>query len=272
MQKYGVGLRHTHFPYLESEHSKSQEGVEWFEALLENYMGTYGRPYKMLEKIRADYPIAFHGVSLSIASSEELNFDYMKKAKELYDNFDPFVTSDHMCWTGHAHSNLHNLLPFAYTKENLEFIADKVMRVQDFYAREMTFENLSAYFTLNKSTMSEAQFLNELANKSGCKILLDFNNVYVNAVNQKFDAAEFFETIETKNVSQIHLAGYSDLGTHLFDTHSHPVHAEVWQLFKKYCHKFDVPILLEWDEDIPEFPVLEREVLKAKEIFEGALL
>ncbi len=269
MHKYGVGLRHIHFPYLEKN---SGHSVEWFEALLENYMGTFGRPYKMLEKIRADYPIAFHGVSLSIASSEELNFEYMKKAKDLYDNFEPFVTSDHMCWTGHAHSNLHNLLPFAYTKENLDFIASKVMKVQDFYAREMAFENLSAYFTSKKSTMSEAQFLNDLANKTGCKILLDFNNVYVNAINQKFEAKEFFETIEAKNVAQIHLAGFSDLGTHLFDTHSHPVHHDVWELFKEYCHKFDVPILLEWDEDIPEFSVLEQELTKSKLVFEGVSL
>lgn len=268
MHKYGVGLRHTHFPFLEKEENLNHSKVEWFEALLENYMGTKGRPYKMLEKIRANYPIAFHGVSLSIASDEGLNTEYMKKAKELYDQFEPFVTSDHMCWTGHAHSNLHNLLPFSYTQDNLKRIADKVCAAQDFYKREMTFENLSAYFTLKNSTMTEAEFLNELANETGCKILLDFNNVYVNAINQKFDAKEFFETIESKNVSQIHLAGFSDLGTHLFDTHSHPVHGDVWQLFRKYCHKFNVPVLLEWDEDIPDFPILEKELLKSKEIYE----
>lgn len=265
----GVGLRHTHFPELEDRLSKGEKiGINFFEALSENFLSTRGRPFSMLMKVREHYPVALHGVSMSIASDEEIDFDYLKKLKELYRLVDPIITSDHMCFTGMAHSNLHNLLPFAYNEENLKRISERVRVVQDFLERQMIFENLSAYFSLKSSTMSEAQFLTSLCDNTGAGLLLDVNNIYVNSFNQKFEPETYLEQTNFSHVKQMHLAGYSDMTTHLFDTHSREVQPPVWELFSKAIAKAKVPVLVEWDEEIPELSkVVEQAQLSYK--FEG---
>lgn len=264
--KIGVGLRHQHFPFLES---RPQTEVDWFEGISENFMFTEGRPLKMLELVRQDYPIALHGVSMSIGSAEGLNFDYLKKLKDLIERVDPFLVSDHLCWTGKHKNNLHNLLPLPYEDETLDFLSNRISEVQEFLGRQIAIENLSAYFSIKDSTYTEWDFLRTLAQKSGCKILLDINNIYVNAINQKFDPYEYLRSIPMELVAEIHLAGFSDLGTHLFDTHSKPVFEKVWNLYKsKIIEAPETPTLIEWDEDIPEFEVLQAEALKARKITE----
>ncbi|MFZ4714626.1 MAG: DUF692 domain-containing protein [Bacteriovoracaceae bacterium] len=263
----GVGLRHKHFPYLME---KPQTRINWFEGITENFLDTKGRPLEVLKEIRKDYPVGLHGVSLSIASHEELDFEYLKKVKTLYQMIDPIVISDHLCWTGSKNVNLHNLLPISYTEEMLQFLVPKISQVQDFFQRPLALENLSAYFSMKNSTMSEWDFLKVLAERSGCKLLLDLNNVYVNSQNQHFDPFLYVDSIPIKHVSEIHLAGFTDMGDYLFDTHSKPVFSEVWKLFThKIKENSKVPVLIEWDDDIPDFSVLELEAVKALDIIES---
>jgi uncharacterized protein (UPF0276 family) len=267
---FGVGLRHQHFPHLLSALDENLESlqVNWFEGITENFFDTQGRPLQVLEKVRRDFPVGLHGVSLSIASSEDLNMEYLKKVKALYQRIDPVVVSDHLCWTGHRATNLHNLLPIAYNEESLNYLIPRIQKVQEFLGRQLSLENLSAYFDLKTSTMTEWVFLKLLAEKSGCKLLLDINNVYVNSQNHGFDPKLYLDAIPNALITEVHLAGFSDMGTHLFDTHSCPVWDPVWDL---YVHKIKsglkVPVLVEWDEDIPDYPVLEAEMLKARNLF-----
>jgi uncharacterized protein (UPF0276 family) len=261
----GVGLRHQHFPYLsESPETK----LDWFEVISENFMNTEGYPMEMLLKMREHYPISLHGVSLSLGSHAPFDQEYLKSLKELIKRVDPFIVSDHLCWTGLPESNLHNLLPLSYDDENLNYLSDRINFVQEFLGREILVENLSAYFSLKDSTYTEWEFLRELAKKSGGKLLLDINNVYVNSVNQKFDPYEYINTIPDNAIGEIHLAGFSDMGDYLFDTHSTFVCDEVWDLYShKIKNNAHIPTLVEWDEDIPEFPVLEAEAMKAKALW-----
>ena len=261
----GVGLRPTHFPHLES---RPQTKVTWFEAISENYMDTKGRPLDMLELIREDYPVALHGVSLSIASAEGLRQNYLDKLRALVERIDPFIVSDHLCWTGLQQENLHDLLPVPFTDEALTLIVDHVDHVQTFLRRPILLENVSTYLRFPGGDYTEWEFLRAVAERSGCRILFDLNNLYVNAMNHQFDPYVFLEGIPTHLIGQIHLAGYTDMGTHLFDTHSKPVYPEVWDLFSSLISRApEVPVLLEWDEDIPEFPQLEEEALKAAHIW-----
>lgn len=263
---FGIGLRHKHFPYIEND---GEIKIDFFELLTENYLNTKGRPFAMMLKIREKFPMAMHGVSLSIASQSEINLKYLQQVKELTSIVEPFVISDHLCFTGLTDKNLHNLLPFSYDQENLIRICDRINQVQDYMQRQYAFENLSAYFTLKNSTMSEAQFLNEICNRTGCGILFDINNLYVNSINQHFSADDFINSIDLKHIKQFHLAGFSDFGDYLFDTHSEHVHPPVWELYKKIIKfKKDVPVLIEWDENIPDYQILEDECLKAKNIYQ----
>ena len=263
-KKVGVGLRHTHFPeILEGLKGKEEFPVSFFEGISENFINTRGRPFKVLMQVREEYDISLHGVSLNIASHESVNLEYLKKLKELYRIVEPSLTSDHLCWTGLKATNIHNLLPFPYTTENLNFLAEKVKVIQDVLERPMAFENLSAYFSFKDSEMREEEFLVELAAKTDCKILLDLNNVYVNSQNQKFDPYDFIETIPLECVSEIHLAGHTDKGNFLFDTHSEPVKDEVWELYKHVIHQRDIPTLIEWDENIPTLNRVFEESSKA---------
>ncbi|MCZ6800448.1 MAG: DUF692 domain-containing protein [Nitrospirae bacterium] len=261
----GVGLRPTHYPHLES---RPRTKLTWFEAISENYMDSQGRPLQMLELIRQDNPEALHGVSLSISSHEGLRPDYLKKLKRLKQHIDPFLVSDHLCWTGLHQANLHDLLPIPYSEEALSLIINHVDQVQTTLGCPMLLENVSTYLRLPQSTMTEWDFLIAVAQQSGCRLLLDINNLYVNARNHHFDPHDFLEAVPVSLIGQIHLAGYSDMGTYLFDTHSKPVYPEVWDLFSRFIARAPhVPILIEWDEDIPEFSRLEEEAVKAVHIW-----
>lgn len=262
----GVGLRPTHYSYLDSNHDLS---VKWFEAISENYMDSFGRPRLMLNKIRQRFPVALHGVSMNLASPHGLCDIYLTKLKNLIDEIEPFHVSDHLCWTGIKPSNIHDLLPFPFVKENLNTIVNNIDYAQNKLGRTILIENVSTYMSFKQSEMTEWNFLEEVIKRTDAGILLDINNIYVNAKNHNFDAEKYIEAIPPSLVKQIHLAGYSDTGEFLFDTHSMPVYPEVWKLFSRFIEKApNVPFMVEWDEQIPEFPIVQNEVNKAITLWE----
>ena len=262
----GVGLRPTHFPYLQSNPDIE---VKWFEAVSENYMASFGRPRLMLQKLRETYPIALHGVSMNLLSADGLNHNYLKKLKMLVDDIDPFIVSDHLSWTGIKPSNIHDLLPFPFTKEALETVVNNIDHAQNVLGRTILIESVSTYMTFEQSEIAEWDFLIEAVKKTDAKLLLDVNNIYVSAINHKYDPIKYLEAIPVDLIKQIHLAGYTDMGDFLFDTHSKPVYPEVWDLFSRLIQKApNIPFMMEWDEEIPEFQIVEKEVLKAISIWE----
>lgn len=263
----GLGLRVPHYSEIRSGRSK----VHWFEALSENYMEDGGRPIHILSEIRKEKPIALHGVSLSIASVDPLNTDYLKRLKNLVERVEPSIVSDHCCWTGFAGQNLHDLMPVPFTREAVDHIADRVLKVQDVLGRRIFLENVSSYISYKHSEMSEWEFLKELVTKADCGLLLDVNNVYVSSINHSFDPMDYIRAIPKERVGQIHLAGHSEREeggeTFLIDTHDGPVCDAVWALFEKtVAHVGPVSTMVEWDAEIPSYDRLEEEVMKADAI------
>ncbi len=257
----GIGLRTTHF----SELLERSAQVDWFEAVSENFMMDGGRPLHVLDHVRRDAPVVLHGVSLSIGTTDPLDETYLTRLATLARRFEPEWISDHLCWTGAKHHNLHDLLPLPWTEEVLTHVAERVARVQDVLGRRLVLENVSSYFTFSHSTMSEAEFLSALVERADCDILLDVNNVYVSAFNHGFDARAYIDTMPRDRVVQLHLAGHSDMGTHLLDTHDAPVCPEVWDLYRYTIRRLGrVPTLIEWDGNVPPLATLEDEVSRAR--------
>ena len=263
----GAGLRPTHY---EEILKRKDLKVDWFEAISENFMDSEGRPLKVLTQIRERFPLALHGVSYSVGTAKENDshnwrMEYLKRLKKLIDRVDPFIVSDHLCWTGVSGKNIHDLLPLPYTEESLVQVVENVNLAQDFLKRQFVLENPSTYFQYSESVISETEFLSEVVSRTGCGLLLDVNNVYVNAINHQFSDKDYIDSFPINAVVQIHLAGHTDTGQFLFDTHSRPVIDAVWELFTQFNEKRnDIPILIEWDDDIPEFKILEKEVEKAR--------
>ena len=263
----GVGLRTAHFAHI-LEH---QPAVDWFEIISENFMDCQGRPRYVLDQIAERYPIVMHGVSLSIGSSDPLNLEYLQKLKRLADETGARWVSDHVCWTGIAAKNTHDLLPIPYNEESLRHVCDRIRIVQEILERPLVLENPSTYVTFRDSTMSEWEFIRRMTIESGCQLLLDVNNVYVSSVNHDFSPTEYLDSIPADRVVQFHLAGHTDLGTHCIDTHDGRVVDRVWELFRyAYLRGIRASTLLEWDANIPEFDVLHAEVLKAKAYLRSA--
>ncbi len=269
----GLGLRTPHYRDI----LDGRTDVAWFEAISENYMDDGGRPILMLEKIRERYPIALHGVSLSIASTDPLDQEYLKRLKDLVGRIEPSIVSDHCCWTGVDGQNLHDLMPIPYTDEVLNHVAERILQVQDVLGRRILIENVSSYIAFRHSEMTEADFLAALSEKADCGLLLDVNNVYVNSVNHAFDAGEFLKTIPKDRVGQIHLAGHSrtenaDGSIVLVDTHDQPVCSDVWNLYRQSVERFGaVSTMIEWDAAIPDHQELLSEIGKAKIIQEAVI-
>lgn len=262
---FGVGLRPTHYPHL-LKHKPENTG--WFEVISENYMDTLGRPLVMLEKIRQDFPVATHGVSLSIGCPSGINIEYLKKLKIFIDRIAPHIVSDHFCWTGTGGYNFHDLLPIPFTQENQNEIVARIDQVQTLLGRKIILENVSSYITYKHSEMTEWEFIRSVCERSGCGLLFDVNNLYVNATNYDFNPQTYIDHLPKNIISQIHLAGFSDQGTFLFDTHSKPVFSEVWKLYEKVVrHAPDVPVIVEWDENLPPYLELEAEAKKASAIW-----
>jgi uncharacterized protein (UPF0276 family) len=265
---FGVGLRTKHY----NEILDNEPAVDWFEVISENFMVAGGRPLHILEKVRARYPIALHGVSLSIGSSDPLNLDYLRQLKELARRFEPAWISDHLCWTGVGGRNAHDLLPLPYTPEVLAHVVERVRRVQDVLGRRILLENVSTYLEFQHSVMPEWEFLSQVAVQADCGILLDVNNIFVSAFNHGFSAEEYLHAVPIERVQQFHLAGHSDKGTFLHDTHDHPVADAVWDLYAHAVRRFGcVSTLIEWDDQIPPFAEVHAQALCAQRIAEPIL-
>lgn len=257
----GVGLRSPHYKYI-LEHWPE---VDWFEIISENYMDSHGRPRYILDQIAERYPLVMHGVSLSIGSSDPLNREYLNGLKALAKDIKPIWISDHICWTGIAARNTHDLLPIPFTEQTLRHVVERIRIVQDVLERPFVLENPSSYVEFQGSTMSEWEFVTRLAEDADCGLLLDVNNVYVSSFNHEMDPEEFIRSIPHERIVQFHLAGHSNYRTHIIDTHDNHVIDPVWDLYR-IAHELTggVSTLLEWDANIPEFPVVHNEVLKAK--------
>ncbi len=264
----GVGLRNKHSHYL--MHNPPQ--VDWFEIISENYIDDFGFSRHVLNHVRAQVPVVMHGVSLSIGSTDPLNIDYLAKLKQLALEIEPKWISDHLCWTGVQGVNTHDLLPVLLTEESLKHIARRVQQVQDYLGRQLVLENPSSYLEYKASEIYEWEFLSELATTTGCGLLLDVNNVFVSAHNHGFDAENYIRSLPHSHIVQMHIAGPTDYGQLLVDTHDHPVPHKVWQLYK-LAHELTggVSTLLEWDANIPEYPELVEELFKAKRVLKGDL-
>ena len=258
----GLGLRTVHFDHILENHPD----VDWFEIISENFMDSRGRPRHVLEQIAERYKVVMHGVSLSIGSTDPLNFDYLRKLKALANDIKPLWISDHVCWTGVAGRNTHDLLPIPLTETSLKHVVERIRTVQDILERPFVFENPSTYVGFTGSTLSEWEFISRMAEESNCGLLLDVNNVYVSSVNHDFDPEEFIRSVPHDRVVQFHLAGHTNRQTHLIDTHDSHVIDPVWKLYR-LAHELTggVSTLLEWDAKIPPFPILHAEVLKARQ-------
>ena len=264
----GLGLRPAHHSlFLE----KTPASVSWVEVISENYMPwtgrDFGRSLQTLLKVRQDLPVALHGVSLNIGSSDDLDVDYLKRLKRLIDAVDPAIVSDHLSWTGVRGENLHDLLPLPYTAETLELVTAKIARVQDILGRQLLIENPSTYLEFTTSTLSEPEFINEVLKRTDCGLLLDVNNVYVSSINHGFDAKTYIEKLPADHIGQIHLAGHSQNDGFLIDTHDAPVCDDVWQLYRWTTELIGKKsTMIERDGNIPEWNELEQEILKIHEV------
>jgi uncharacterized protein (UPF0276 family) len=258
---FGIGLRTVHFPHILAE----RPAIDWFEILTENFLDTGGRPAYVLDQVAERYPVVMHGVSMSVGSTDPVNFEYLKKVKRLAHRTNARWISDHLCWTGVSGLNTHDLLPMPYTDESLRHVAGRVKIIADCLERPVFLENPSTYLEFSESTWNEWEFLAELTERSGCGLLLDVNNVYVSSFNHGFDPFEYVDRVPVDRVVQIHLAGHTNKGTHILDTHSDHVVDEVWQLYRRVYERMGgIATLLEWDEAIPSFDTVHAEALKAR--------
>ena len=258
---FGIGLRSVHYEHILENNPK----IDWFEILSENYMDTGGRPLWILDRVAERYPVVLHGVSLSVGSVDPIDFDYLRKLKELAKRINARWVSDHLCWTGVSGMNTHDLLPMPYTDESLKHTIQRVKTIQDFLERPIGLENASTYLEFSASNWAESDFIARLAEEADCGILLDVNNVYVSSYNHGFDPKKYIDKIPADRVIQHHLAGHTNKGTHILDTHSDYVIDTVWELYR-YTYRRLGPIstLLEWDASIPSFEIVHAEALKAK--------
>lgn len=262
----GIGLRSAHY----NEVLDLKPDIPWFEVHSENFFADGGPAHDMLTAVRCDYPLSLHGVGLSLGSTDPLNNWHLNKVKALIERYQPDLVSEHLSWSSVGGYYLNDLLPLPYTEEALRHIGARIQQVQDYLGRQILIENLSSYLQFSTSTIPEWEFIAAVAQCSGCGILLDVNNVYVNSRNHGFDAAEYIQAIPVSAVGEIHLAGHSDEGDCLIDTHSRPVSPAVWALYEQAVQRFGhLPTLIEWDTDIPPLPVLMSEAAKADTILEN---
>ena len=270
---FGLGLRPVHYPeILEGALCASPGAVDWFEVITENYLVGGGRPLHVLDAVRDRWPVVMHGVSLSLGSSAPLDLDYLARVRALARRCEPAWISDHLCWTGTDGRNLHDLLPLPYTEEALAHVAPRVERVQEFLRQPLVVENVSSYVSYRSSECSEWEFLTALAARTGCRLLLDVNNVYVSSRNHDFDPHAFLDGVPREAVQQFHLAGHQDHGSHVVDTHDAPVREEVWDLYRYALRRFGaVSTLLERDDRIPPLMELVTELGRARAIAHSAL-
>jgi uncharacterized protein (UPF0276 family) len=260
---FGVGLRHAHF----ADILRTWPPIDWFEIISENFLDSQGRPRYVLSQIAERYPVVMHGVSLSIGSTDALDFDYLARIRRLADAVRARWVSDHLCWTGVAGRTSHDLLPLPLNEQSLRHVIQRVRIVQDFLQRPLVLENPSSYVTFAASTMPEWEFLGRLVQATGCELLVDVNNIYVSSRNHGFDPQEYLAGLPPGCVRQYHLAGHTDLGTHCIDTHDAPVTSAVWSLYAQAVAQLGpAATLLEWDARIPPLGAVHAEALRARQV------
>jgi uncharacterized protein (UPF0276 family) len=265
----GVGLRSPHIALV----MRDRPPMDWFEIISENYFAQGGIDRAQLESMRSTYRLVPHGVSLSIGGADPLDADHLARLRALVRRIDAPWCSDHLCWTGVGGIDVHDLLPMPYTRATLDHVVERVKRVQGLLEVPFALENASSYVEYRESTMAEHEFLAEVAERADCGILLDVNNVFVSAYNHGFDANRYVDAIPGDRVVQMHLAGHTDRGTHLLDTHSTHVCAGVWDLYRRVVRRCgSITTLVEWDEDIPAWEVLVAEAASARALRSEALL
>ncbi len=265
---FGLGLRPDHYEAILSD----KPLVDWFEILTENYLVPGGKPHYFLEKIRENYPVVMHGVSMSIGSVDPLDKDYLKQVKLLSDKIKPRWISDHLCWTGMLGKNMHDLLPLPYTEEAINHVVDRIRQVQDFLGQQILIENVSSYLTYQQSEIPEWQFIREISERADCFILLDVNNVYVSAINHGFDPLDYISAMPKDRVYQLHLAGHCNMGNYIIDTHDHEIVDPVWKLYVDTLrHCGDVSTMIERDDNIPPLEDLLKELSRARELASSVL-
>ena len=259
----GLGLRAPHVKHVLA----SQPPVAWFEVHSENYFAGGGPALDALERIRSSYPLSLHGVGLSLGSTDPLSRTHLHKLALLIARVQPALVSEHLCWCGVDGRHLNDLLPLPFTEAALGNICAHIDEAQDCLRREIAVENVSAYVSFDDSTMSEWEFVAQIIDRTGCKLLLDINNVYVNSVNHGFDAYRYLAAMPEDAIAEIHLAGFEASDACLIDTHGARVAPEVWALYRHTIARIGPrPTLVEWDVDIPEFAVLEAEAAIAAAI------
>lgn len=260
---FGLGLRTDHY----NDIIESRPAIDWFEILSENYLVPGGKPLYYLDQIKEHYPIVMHGVSMSLGSTAPLDWDYLKQIKALAKRVDAKWISDHVCWTGVHQKNMHDLLPLPYTQECINHMVSRIKQVQDFLEQPMLIENASTYLTYAHSEMTEWDFLREVTEQADCYLLLDVNNIYVSSFNHQFDPLDYLNGIPLNRPKQIHLAGHSNNGDHIIDTHDSDVIDPVWNLYAKALDRFGfISTMIERDDHIPPLSELMMELEQAKHI------
>ncbi|WP_028387942.1 DUF692 domain-containing protein [Legionella fairfieldensis] len=262
---FGLGLRSEHYETI----LQQKPPVDWFEIISENYLIPGGKPLYYLDQIRAHYPLAMHGVSLSLGSTDSLDYNYLKQLKSLAERIEPVWISDHLCWTGINGLNMHDLLPLPYTEETITHVVSRINEIQDYLGRQILIENVSSYLTFLQSEMTEWEFISEIVKQADCYHLLDVNNIYVSAVNHDFHPLDYIEAIKPERVVQIHLAGHSNQGCYIIDTHDASIVPPVWDLYAKTIARFGpISTMIERDDHIPPLSELLIELNQARKIGE----
>jgi len=260
---YGLGLRSEYYDTI----LEQRPDIDWFEITSENYMVSGGKSLDYLDRIREHYPVVMHGVSLSIGGTDPLDKTYLKQLRDLADRVKPVWLSDHLCWTIHAGKNIHDLLPLPYNSTTIDHLVNRIRQVQDYLGRQILLENVSSYLTYKESQISEWEFFSTVTEKADCMMLLDINNVYVSAVNHHFDPADYLHGVPQERVQQIHLAGHTDYGGFIVDTHDHPVVDSVWTLYQLALELYGpVSTMIERDDNFPPFQELLDELDHARQI------
>lgn len=263
IQGVGLGLRSPHYQTI----IETLPQISWFEALTDNYLGPKAIPLAQLQTIRQHYPLTLHGVGLSLGSCDPLEQQYLEQLKQLIKLTEPCWVSEHLSWCSIGQQRVPDLLPLPYTQAVVTHVADRIQQVQDFLGQRILIENVSSYIQFEQSDMSECEFINAILKQADCLLLLDINNLYVNAMNHHWDPESYLQHIDRTRVKEIHLGGYSIKGALLFDTHSQPIHEPVWALYQETMMRFgNIPTLIEWDQDIPSLERLLQEAKKAETI------
>ena len=265
---FGLGLRTDHYETIINE----KPPVDWFEIITENYLVPGGQPLYFLDKIREHYPMVMHGVSMSIGSCDPIDWDYLKQVKNLADRIQPQWISDHLCWTGVQNKNTHDLLPLPYTEEAIHHVVNRIQQVQDFLGRPFLIENVSSYISYQDSSMPEWDFVKEIIQRADCLLLLDVNNIYVSSINHEFNPIDYITAIPSDRIYQIHLAGHSNMGDYIIDTHDHAVIDPVWDLYEETLRRHGfISTMIERDDNIPPLSELLTELKRAKEIAQAII-